>query len=108
MSGTLTLAQDESINCPITGEVCPSRERAVRMFTGTSDVSYEQSKTLRPYLDGLKLQARLAELTTQANIRGCVGVIRNGDCPVAVEMRESRPRQTVIAGIRGLLRKTNL
>ncbi len=97
---------DPRIICPTSGEICPSRESLVQMYS--SHVSEEYASTLprelRPNLDEIKLQTRLGEYDFRARTGICAGP-EVQLCPVREAMDESRIRNGLVRTVRTALRR---
>lgn len=93
--------------CPSSGEVCAAMaslvtnyEFNVKCSARLGDLPAEMS----PHLDGIKLEARLAEYRARARQIGCEGMTED-TCPVRVNMDEAPVRSSVVQIFRGIFRR---
>lgn len=98
---------DKRVLCPTTGEVCAAMaslvtnyEFNVKCSARLGDLPAEMS----PHLDGIKLQARLAEYRARARQIGCEGMTED-TCPVRASMDEAPVRSSVVQIFRGIFRR---
>ena len=90
--------------CPITGELCPAREKLISMYrdshTGEAEASAMLFDETHPYYDEQKLQVKLFEQAVFARAINCSGPEAT-TCPTRTRMNDSKVR----TGLVGMFRR---
>lgn len=88
------------IECPITGQRCPAREKLVHNYRdshteATAGLEYPLDEA-HPYYDEKKLQGKLFEQALFARAINCSGPAEATDCPTRTRMNESKVRTSLV------------